>query len=216
MNKNKGPTTDNQYLLFRYLKNCLLIWPVLLLAGAFPAPAYAHRGAGDQVDACNIRVGYERVHFTAYTPTLTGNREYCKTIPELGPTNLVFDYEGKNLRNFTVQFEVTKEPEGTRIFYQEPKKIKSGTANGVVDFSQYGADNYLVHVAIVHNGKELDAHIPFSVGLEDDAENPFMPMLLTIAGLLVLLLIMIWMARAKNHRHSSPEDLTHSDTNPRS
>ncbi|MFI3156741.1 MAG: hypothetical protein QX199_11350 [Methylococcaceae bacterium] len=36
------------------------------------------------------------------------------------------------MRNLTVEFEVTKEPEGTRIFYLEPAKIKSGTVNGTV------------------------------------------------------------------------------------
>jgi thiosulfate/3-mercaptopyruvate sulfurtransferase len=45
-------------------------------------------------------------------------------------------------RNMMVEFEVTKEPEGTRIFYQEPKKHKSGTVvldlpNGVKDQSKY-------------------------------------------------------------------------------
>lgn len=215
INNKETAASRLQFLLFRRVKRCRPILAALLLAGIFPDAAYAHRSATDQVDDCNIRVGYERVHFTAYTPTLTNNREYCKAIPKLGPTNLVFDYEGKNLRNITVQFEVTKEPEGTRIFYQEPRKIKTGTVNGVVDFSQYGAGNYLAHVAIVHNGKELDTHIPFSVGLEDDAENRFTPLLLTIAGLALLLYIMIRIAMVKNHRPASAEDFDHSDTDHR-
>ena len=40
-----------------------------LLTFALPSAVYAHRGASDEVDACNILVGHERVHFTAYTPT---------------------------------------------------------------------------------------------------------------------------------------------------
>ena len=110
-----------------------------LLTIAMPSAVYAHRGVrvSNEVDACNILVGHERVHFTAYTPTFT-TKEYCQSIPHIGTTNLVFDYEGKSLRNLTVEFEVTKEPEGTRIFYQEPTKIKSGTVNGVVDFSKFG------------------------------------------------------------------------------
>lgn len=108
--------------------------PVVFLVGLMPTIAQAHRGAPDEADACVTRVGFERVHFTAYTPTLSGDREYCSIIPEIGPTNLVFDYEGKSLRNVSVEFEITKEPEGQRVFYQQPKKVKNGTFDSMVDF----------------------------------------------------------------------------------
>jgi len=100
----------------------LSLLPVVFLVGLMPTIVQAHRGAPDEADACVTRVGFERVHFTAYTPTLSGDREYCSIIPEIGPTNLVFDYEGKSLRNVSVEFEITKEPEGQRVFYQQPKK----------------------------------------------------------------------------------------------
>lgn len=175
-----------------------------LLIIALPSAVYAHRGASNEVDACNILVGYERVHFTAYTPKFS-NKEYCQSIPHLGATNLVFDYEGKNLRNLTVEFEVTKEPEGTRIFYQEPTKIKSGTVNGVVDFSKFGAGNYLAHVAIVHKDKSMDSHIPFSVGLEDESSDN-----LPIKSLFIVLLIaavVYLIKRAANKQTPRPSDV---------
>lgn len=175
-----------------------------LLIIALPAAVYAHRGASNEVDACNILVGHERVHFTAYTPKFS-NKEYCQSIPHLGATNLVFDYEGKSLRNLTVEFEVTKEPEGTRIFYQEPTKIKSGTVNGVVDFSKFGAGNYLAHVAIVHKDKSMDSHIPFSVGLEDESSDN-----LPIKSLFIVLLIaavVYLMKRAANKQTPRPSDV---------
>jgi hypothetical protein len=117
----------------------------------------------------------------------------------------VFDYEGKSLRNLTVEFEVTKEPEGTRIFYQEPTKIKSGTVNGVVDFSKFGAGNYLAHVAIVHKDKSMDSHIPFSVGLEDESSDN-----LPIKSLFIVLLIaavVYLMKRAANKQTPRPSDV---------
>jgi hypothetical protein len=175
-----------------------------LLIIALPSAVYAHRGASNEVDACNILVGHERVHFTAYTPKFS-NKEYCQSIPHLGATNLVFDYEGKSLRNLTVEFEVTKEPEGTRIFYQEPTKIKSGTVNGVVDFSKFGAGNYLAHVAIVHKDKSMDSHIPFSVGLEDESSDN-----LPIKSLFIVLLIaavVYLMKRAANKQTPRPSDV---------
>jgi hypothetical protein len=166
-------------------------------------PTQAHRGPTNEVDPCNILVGHERVHFTAYTPTFGNNKDYCQIIPNLGKTNLVFDYQGKSLRDMTVEFEVTKEPEATRIFYQAPQKIKSGTFNGLVDFSQFGAGNYLVHVAIVHNGKSIDNHIPISVGQEKEPGNNLpMTSLLMIAILGVLFYIIKHVASKDTARAS--------------
>jgi hypothetical protein len=176
-----------------------------LLTVALPSAVYAHRGASNEIDACNILVGHERVHFTAYTPALSNDKEYCQSIPHLGSTNLVFDYEGKSLRNLTVEFEVTKEPEGTRVFYQEPTKIKSGTVNGVVDFSKFGAGNYLAHVAIVHKDKSIDSHIPLSIGLEEESSDN-----LPIKSLFVVALIaavVYLMKRAAGKQSARPSDV---------
>ena len=180
----------------------------LVLGAIISYPTLAHRSVGDEIDSCQIQVGFEKVHFTAYTPTFTQNKDYCRSIPNVGPTNLVFDYEGKKLRNITVEFEVTKEPEGTRVFYQEPKKIKSGTINGLVDFSQHGAGKYLAHVTIVHEGQELDTHLPFWVGVEAESEGflknaLFGKILLTITVLLALSYFLFQLYKAKDDKDSS-------------
>lgn len=191
-------------LINKIARSCRALGLFGLLIIALPSAVYAHRGASNEVDACNILVGHERVHFTAYMPKFS-NKEYCQSIPHLGATNLVFDYEGKSLRNLTVEFEVTKEPEGTRIFYQEPTKIKSGTVNGVVDFSKFGAGNYLAHVAIVHKDKSMDSHIPFSVGLEDESSDN-----LPIKSMFIVLLIaavVYLMKRAANKQTPRPSDV---------
>lgn len=143
----------------------------LLILTLASTGALAHRGPADEVDTCRIRVGPEVIHFTAYTPTFTQGTGYCQQIPNIGPTNLVFDYEGHKLRDLTVEFEITKEPEGTRIFHQEPKRIKTGTVNATVDFSQYGAGDYLAHVTTVHEGEKQDTHLPFSIGVEEESSN---------------------------------------------
>lgn len=182
----------------------------LILTAAVSHPARAHRGTSDEIDTCQIRVGSETVHFTAYTPTFTQNQDYCKSIPNVGPTNLVFDYEGKKLRNISVEFEVTKEPEGTRVFYQEPKKIKTGTVNGLVDFSQFGAGKYLAHVTIVHSGEKLDTHLPFWVGVEAESEGLlseplFGKLLLTVTIVSALIYFLILLYRSKSDQDSTPE-----------
>lgn len=170
----------------RYKSQGAKIALILALACLLLGNAHAHRGAAEEVDNCNARVGFERVHLTAYTPTLSGNLEYCNIIPGVGPTKLVFDYEGKSLRHVSVEFEITKEPDGTRVFYREPQKVKTGTANLSVDFSRYGAGNYLAHIAIVDKDKRLDTHIPFSVGLESVPGKNYTPLLITIASLSLL------------------------------
>ncbi|MGZ8190596.1 MAG: hypothetical protein ACXWTS_05135 [Methylococcaceae bacterium] len=185
--------------------SCHVLGLIGLLAVALPSAVYAHRGASNEVDACNILVGFERVHFTAYMPSFANNKGYCQSIPRLGVTHLVFDYEGKNLRNLTVEFEVTKEPEGTRVFYKEPTKIKSGTVNGVVDFSNFGAGNYLAHVSIVHKDKSIDSHIPFSVGLGEESSGKLPIKALFIVAFIAVIAYLIRYASKK--QTATPSDV---------
>ncbi len=130
--------------------------------------AFAHKGASNEPDNCRISVGSEVIHFTAYTPTFTQSRSFCREIPFVGMTNLVFDYEGSKLRNTSLELEITRESDGRRVYHQDPKKVKKGTINAVVDFNIFGAGDYLAHITINHNGEELDTHLAFSVGKEED------------------------------------------------
>ncbi len=124
--------------------------------------AWAHGGASVEADKCRIEVGPHLVHFTAYQPQLTGTTEFCNDIPELGNVVIVFDYEGKALRNMTVEFEITKEPEGTRVFYQAPTTNPTGTYNTQLNLTTAG--KYLAHVTLVNEGQKIDAHVPFTMG----------------------------------------------------
>jgi hypothetical protein len=160
----------------------------LFLSMSFSAPSYSHRGAPDEVDVCRIKVGTEVIHFTAYTPTFTQTQGYCRSIPNVGLTNLIFDYEGKKLRDLSIEFEVTKEPEGTRIFHQEPQKIKTGTVKADIDFSKYGVGDYLAHVTIVHDGEKQDTHLPFVVGAEEE-KTPWRRYLFFVISVAVLVTI---------------------------
>ena len=146
----------------RFIQRWLIAFS-LFLSLLVPASVWAHGGAsGVDADSCRIPVGSYWVHFTAYQPQLTGTTEYCGSIPETGSTTIVFDYEGKALRNMTVEFEITKEPEGIRVFYKEPSTYSTGSANTTINFTEPSA--YLAHVTLVNNGQKIDAHIPFKVG----------------------------------------------------
>lgn len=111
--------------------------------------------------ACRVEVASHLVLFTAYQPQYTGTTPYCSDIPELGKTAIVFDYESKPLRGMTVEFEITKESDGTRVFYQPPEVHPTGTFTRDVDFTEPG--DYVAHVTLVHEGQTYDEHVPFSV-----------------------------------------------------
>ena len=165
-----------------------IILAVLFLSLILPSAASAHRGARNEVDTCRFSVGDEVIHFSAYTPTFTGGTSYCHGIPDIGLTHLVFDYEGKKLRNTTVEFEVTKEPEGTRVYYHEPEKIKKGSVDAKIDFANYGAGDYLAHVTIMYKGEKLDSHLPFSIGVP--AEDSGIPVVIIVAIFLIAIVIL--------------------------
>ena len=146
---------------FNFMRGGLLVVS-LFLAALAPSAVWAHGGASVDTDQCRISVGPHLVHFTAYQPQLSGTTEYCNDIPETGPVVIVFDYEGKALRNMSVEFEITKEPAGTRVFYQPPRTNPSGTYNTNLNLTEPGA--YLAHVTLVNEGQKVDAHVPFKVG----------------------------------------------------
>jgi hypothetical protein len=146
------------------LKNSFLV-----LAGLFFSIAvWAHGGAaGTDTDQCKFELEPNHwIHYTAYQSKAYPGQDFCGSLPALNTlTQLVFDYQDMRYREMAVEFEVTKEPEGTRVFFQEAKKHKSGTvplslANGVAEKGKY-----LIHITLLKdNGERLDAHMGFTAG----------------------------------------------------
>lgn len=141
----------------------------LAVSAALPlSGAWAHGGgAAQEFDTCRIEVGSHWVHFTAYQPQLSGMEEYCGTIPGPGMSNLVIDYEGKALRQMEVEFELTKEPEGTSLVKVPMAKHSNGVITTPYNFEQPG--KYLAHITLVNEGQRIDAHLPIVVGADRNA-----------------------------------------------
>jgi len=165
-----------------------------LLGMLFSATIWAHGGAaGTDTDQCKFELEPEHwIHYTAYQPMAYPAEDFCGNIPDTGTlTQLVFDYQDVRYRNRAVEFEVTKEPEGTRVFFQEAKKHKSGTvvlklANGVPE-----AGKYLIHITLKGvNDDNLDAHMSFVAGkgTVTSSTSLFMYFLFLLAGLYVVYL----------------------------
>jgi len=182
-----------------------LIISALLFSFLLSNTASAHRGAKNEIDTCRFTVGSEVIHFSAYTPTISGGESFCHSIPNVGQTHLVFDYEGNKLRKTTVEFEITKEPEGTRIFYQKPVKVKKGSIDAKINFSQSGAGagHYLAHVTIMYQGEKLDSHLPFSVGVEPESDGISPVIIAAVIFAIIGLVVFFIMVRRFNANNAS-------------
>ncbi|HIF55255.1 MAG: hypothetical protein ABGX68_00710 [Methylococcales bacterium] len=149
-------------------KNQLLKKSLLSVLGLlFSSVLWAHGGAaGTDTDQCKFELEPDHwIHYTAYQPNSYPGDEFCGNLPDIDTTTLlVFDYQDIRYRNMSVEFEVTKEPEGTVIFRKEAKKHKTGTVNlnigGIAE-----ASKYLIHITLLQDsGERLDAHMAFQAG----------------------------------------------------
>jgi hypothetical protein len=139
-----------------------------LLGLFFSASLWAHGGAaGTDTDQCKFELEPSHwIHYTAYQPKSYPAEEFCGSLPgSATPTQLVFDYQDMRYRNMAIEFEVTKEPEGTRVFFMPAEKHKSGTVNLELPNGVPEAGKYLIHITLVPDqGDRLDAHMSFSAG----------------------------------------------------
>lgn len=165
-----------------------------LIGLLFSSILLAHGGAaGTDTDQCKFELEPDHwIHYTAYQSRDFPGDEFCGSLPNVDSmTQLVFDYQDVRYRNMAVEFEVTKEPEGTRIFFQEAKKHKSGTIvlslpNGVPE-----AGKYLIHITLhKDDGGRLDAHMSFraGTGVATTTSEMLLYLLIVLAGLYVLYL----------------------------
>lgn len=173
-----------------------LFTKILLAAIAvlFSASVSAHGGAkGTDTDQCKFELEPDHwIHYTAYQPNAFPAEEFCASLPkEKEATILVFDYQDQKYKNHSVEFEVTKEPEGTRVFFLEKAKHKKGTVelkmpNGVPE-----AGKYLIHITLVPDqGERLDVHMGFKAGggAAMSGSSKLIYLILGLGGLYVLYL----------------------------
>jgi len=134
----------------------------------FSASVWAHGGAaGTDTDQCKFELEPGHwIHYTAYQPSAYPAEEFCGSLPGTTTrTQLVFDYQDMRYRNMSIEFEVTKEPEGTRVFFQPAAKHKSGTVNLDLPNGVPEPGQYLIHITLVPDeGERLDAHMSFKAG----------------------------------------------------
>jgi len=149
---------------------------LVLLGVFFSASVWAHGGAaGTDTDQCKFELQPTHwIHYTAYQPKAFPAEEFCGNLPGIDTlTQLVFDYQDMKYRNMLVEFEVTKEPEGTRVFFLPSAKHKKGSINLELPNGVPEAGQYLIHITLVPDptdtenrtqGERLDVHMGFKAG----------------------------------------------------
>ena len=149
---------------------------LVLMGVFFSASVWAHGGAaGTDTDQCKFELEPTHwIHYTAYQPKAFPAEEFCGNLPGTDTlTQLVFDYQDMKYRNMLVEFEVTKEPEGTRVFFLPSAKHKKGSINLELPNGVPEPGQYLIHITLVPDaadtenrtqGERLDVHMGFKAG----------------------------------------------------
>ena len=167
---------------------------LMLIGLLLSTSLWAHGGAkGTDTDQCKFELEPDHwIHYTAYQPNAYPAEEFCANIPKENETTiLVFDYQDQKYKDDTVEFEVTKEPEGKRVFFLEGAKHKKGTVelklpNGVPE-----PGKYLIHITLVPDqGERKDVHMGFKAGGGPATSNStmFLYILFAAGGLYVVYL----------------------------
>lgn len=160
----------------------------------FSATLWAHGGAkGTDTDQCKFELEPDHwIHYTAYQPNAFPAEEFCARLPKDKETTiLVFDYQDQKYKDNTVEFEVTKEPEGKRVFFLPGAKHKSGTVELKLPGGVPEPGDYLIHITLVPDqGERKDVHMAFKAGggQEMSGANKLLIALFVAAGLYVFYL----------------------------
>jgi hypothetical protein len=145
--------------------NKLVLGAVVVM---FSGALWAHGGAkGTDTDQCKFELEPDHwIHYTAYQPNAYPAEEFCASLPSINEaTILVFDYQDQKYKDNTVEFEVTKEPEGKRVFFLEGAKHKKGTIELKMPSGVPEAGEYLIHITLVPDqGERKDVHMSFKAG----------------------------------------------------
>ncbi len=164
--------------------------------------ATAHGGVGMEDDACVIKIGLLKAHFTGYQPKSYGSQEFCEDIPEVANSVFVIDYLHDFLKEMQVDFRIIKDVndfgifanwddiasleniEQDTVFYLPPVMRSDGVLTVNYDFQQAGG--YIGIVTAVHPEKDktYNAVFFFQVGGTDYGYLPLFIALLVLAQVL--------------------------------
>jgi len=128
---------------------------LLIVLSTVSSSVQAHGGAVVEKDKCSFRTEGHMMHFTAYQPTETNNKELCKDILTTANTIFVLDIVDEVLRTVPVKIDIEKEVSGDYIsFISIPaQSYETGSAN--FDLSDLEAGKYRILASL----EAADSHM---------------------------------------------------------
>jgi hypothetical protein len=180
----------------------------------------AHAGGGVilQNDVCLITIGFYTAHFTAYQPKTSGNKEFCKDLPDTGETIFVLDYLHSSLKEVPLSFRIIHNTTGLGRFVKwedieklgdigaqtvhfEPPRVEPSASYRVTyDFPQKGDYIGIATAGHPSNNSTYVAVFPFRVG---KSNLPY-ALILFLAALAVVVIYLLKMNRiGRKHRETA-------------
>lgn len=158
----------------------LLLLALVVIA---PTQALAHGGVSVEDDACVMRIGPYRAHFTGYQPELRATQEFCEDIPEIASAIIVLDFIDGVLREQDMSFYLLRDNQGIGkkatfadlgsmetvradcILCVEPQKYPRGTITLDFPFSEGGWYIGVLEARDPETGETQHSVFPFQVGV---------------------------------------------------
>jgi hypothetical protein len=171
--------------VFETKKFNVILWHAILSMAMAVIPTAGILAGGGLVlkdDVCIITIDFYSAHFTAYQPDTSGNKQFCRDLPDTGDTIFVLDYLHQSLQEVPVSFRIIKDVTGQgrfvklkhveairdieqhTVFYQPPTVRPDASFKIEYDFVEEGA--YIGIVTAGHPSKDTiyTAVFPFEVG----------------------------------------------------
>lgn len=128
--------------------------------------------AVQKVQQCAAQMGPNVVTFSFYQPAQSRS-QFCRDVPETGPTIIVVDTMQDELRDMTLEMRIVREAStaedenaAPNEAYLPPARFQTGVIQLEHDFKEEGDFVALVRARSEDGRKEYNARFAFSVGEE--------------------------------------------------
>lgn len=167
----------------------------LLLPVAHTQTASAHAGV-DHNNSCFIEIADTRLRISGYQfETALEGKHFCHFFPELGQIALTIEPMQSVEDNSQIHLELAQitswlEPNSVRLIKQQPaQEIKTGAMSISAMINQRGL--YQLNTTLERNSVKIRHSFIFMVGV------PITKIMISIAGLLILVLVYFGLTRLK-------------------
>jgi len=159
----------------------LVVLLALLCTIGAPQRLHAHGNVVSEEDACVIKIGFYRAHFSVYQPLTHQHFAFCEDLPDATETIFVLQYLHESMREVPVDFRIIKDTlnlgrfarseDVTRfdldedtVFYAPARRQSDAVLMVLHSFAEDGDYIGIVTARSPSQDKTYTAVFPFSVG----------------------------------------------------